>query len=319
MARSRRKRRGFPIHAYVGPNGHGKSLAMVYDTLPSLDAGRPVLSTVRLLDYRDPRPCPGGARCDDPDGHAVLRRTVTLVTDEDTGEHSIVFGTVDTGEVHPISHPYYVPLRTYPQLLDWRDGDVLFDEVVGLAHSRDFKSMPGEVASLLQQLRRRGIVLRWTAPAWGRADTILREVTQAVTLCMGTFPERAKVKPGEAPRLWGERRVFYWRTFDALLMDEFEARRAVNVEPEVWQWFVRPGRDAGSAYWTLDTVSGLTTHDAGGLCLTCNGKRFVPKCSCPDHSKIVLTGSELVATLAGADVRPEAESAREGPRHLALS
>lgn len=38
------------IHGYVGPNGGGKTLAMVYDTLPSLAAGRRVLSTVRLVD-----------------------------------------------------------------------------------------------------------------------------------------------------------------------------------------------------------------------------------------------------------------------------
>ena len=54
MSRARDARRGLPIHAYVGPNGGGKSLAMVNDTIPSLDAGRPVLSTVRLIDWRAP-------------------------------------------------------------------------------------------------------------------------------------------------------------------------------------------------------------------------------------------------------------------------
>ena len=49
-AAATRQRRGFPIMAYVGPNGGGKSLAMVKDTVPSLRAGRRVLSTVRLLD-----------------------------------------------------------------------------------------------------------------------------------------------------------------------------------------------------------------------------------------------------------------------------
>lgn len=45
-----RRRRGLSITAYVGANGSGKSLCMVRDTLPSLAAGRRVLSTVRLLD-----------------------------------------------------------------------------------------------------------------------------------------------------------------------------------------------------------------------------------------------------------------------------
>lgn len=49
-ARATTGRRTFPIMAYVGPNGGGKSLAAVKDCLPSLRAGRRVLSTVRLLD-----------------------------------------------------------------------------------------------------------------------------------------------------------------------------------------------------------------------------------------------------------------------------
>lgn len=51
-AAARATRRAFPIRGYVGPNGGGKSLAMVNDVLPSLAAGRTVLSTVKLLDGR---------------------------------------------------------------------------------------------------------------------------------------------------------------------------------------------------------------------------------------------------------------------------
>lgn len=49
-AEGRAFRRSKPIRAYVGPNGGGKSLLAVHDVIPSLDAGRWVLSTVRLLD-----------------------------------------------------------------------------------------------------------------------------------------------------------------------------------------------------------------------------------------------------------------------------
>ncbi len=45
-------RRSFAIHAYVGGNGSGKSLALMHDLRASLEDGRPALSTVRLLDYR---------------------------------------------------------------------------------------------------------------------------------------------------------------------------------------------------------------------------------------------------------------------------
>ncbi len=50
-------RRAFPLMAMVGPNGGGKSLAIVHTLLPDLLAGRKVLSTVRLLD-EDGRPFP---------------------------------------------------------------------------------------------------------------------------------------------------------------------------------------------------------------------------------------------------------------------
>lgn len=46
----RRVRRSSSIRSYVGENGGGKSLCAVYDLLPSLAAGRTVLSTAVLLD-----------------------------------------------------------------------------------------------------------------------------------------------------------------------------------------------------------------------------------------------------------------------------
>jgi len=50
--RARSVRRSKTIRAYVGPNGGGKSLAGVFDLLPSLHRGRTALSTVRILDHR---------------------------------------------------------------------------------------------------------------------------------------------------------------------------------------------------------------------------------------------------------------------------
>jgi zona occludens toxin (predicted ATPase) len=50
MVTKREQRRSEEIHFYAGTNGGGKSFAAVYDTIPTLQLGRPVLSTVRLLD-----------------------------------------------------------------------------------------------------------------------------------------------------------------------------------------------------------------------------------------------------------------------------
>lgn len=252
VARARLKRRGYPIHAYVGPNGTGKSAVMVYDTLPSLDHGRPVLSTVRLLDFRNPRPC-DDQLCPDPLGHAAG---------------------------HLAAHPLYVPFRSYQQLLDWRDGDVLMDEVTGIASSRDSGGMPKAVANYLVQLRRRNVALRWSAPAWGRADVIIREVSQGVTLMSAAMPKKAPPAADGTPRLWSQRRLFTARTYDPSLMEEFEAHRAEHIPHTVIAFYWGPGSLMFRAYDTLDAVSSLSTLSDAGVCFACGGKRAHHKCEC---------------------------------------
>lgn len=53
-----RKRRKASLIGYTGLNGTGKSMLMVRDLLPALAAGRPVLSTVQLLDPESGNPHP---------------------------------------------------------------------------------------------------------------------------------------------------------------------------------------------------------------------------------------------------------------------
>lgn len=275
MSKSRLKRRGFPIHGYVGPNGHGKGVAMVLDTIPSLDSGRPVLSTVRLLDFRNPRPCPGGDLCDVPDQHVVTRRTATLV------DGKVVFGEVPTDAVHKASHPFYVRLTNFGQLLEWRDGDVLLDEVTGVASSRDHASLPAPVVDLLVQLRRRNIALRWSTPNWSRADKVIREVTQAVTLCTGSFGKKRPQPVDEAPRLWTDRRFFTFRTYDAAMIEDWDQAQAENVTAEITQRIWRPGLVVNHAYDTLDPVTSLG-YAVLGTCISCGGRRAQHKCLCGD-------------------------------------
>jgi hypothetical protein len=234
--KARRRRRSFPIHAYIGANGGGKSLAAVYDSLPTLAAGRPVLSTVRILDPK-------------------------------------------TG----LPHPLWIKLDGYAPLLEAESCDVILDEVTGVASSRDSAGMPAVVANRLVQLRRRDIALRWTAPNWKRADTIIRECSQGVTLCMGFAPEVVKAEPTEhdgphdpiagpllyggeerptdmywcqieghhvheTDRQWSSKRLFYWRTYDAAAFDEWTAYRKEKVRPSARQIFWRPGSIAEAAY-----------------------------------------------------------------------
>lgn len=228
----RRARRGTSIHAYVGANGGGKSLAMVHDTLPSLAAGRRVLSTVRLLDP-------------------------------------------ETGKPHPL----YEPLRDWSQLLTAEHCDVLFDEVVGIASSRESHALPVQVQNLLVQLRRRDIVLRWTAPNWARADKIIREVTQAVTVCRGFLGTRAE------GALWRRSRLFWFKTYDAVMFEEFTIDKTARLSAEASAFFWGPGSLAFASYDTLGQVERVGEVLDSGRCAHCGGRRQIPVCRCDDNGR----------------------------------
>jgi len=243
-SKSSMTRRGYTIHAYIGANGHGKSLAMMHDTKLSIEAGRPILSTVRVLDPR-------------------------------TG-----------GE-----YAGYIPLREWSQLLEFRDGDVLFDEVLGIAASESGRALPKAVQLLLNQLRRRDILLRWTAPSWSRANIVLREVTQAVTVCRGYSPRWQ----GGGGRMWGMNRLFRWNTYDAMEFTTWTDSKEHNLKGKANAWAFRevpwwfPGRH-GAAEWaaaSYDTFDAVDNVDSGeGYCFRCGGdrpKRVLAPCTCGSH------------------------------------
>jgi len=276
----RLRRRSSPIHAYLGTgNGSGKSFLMVYDTLPSLEFGRPVLSTVRLLDYKNPRPCEDPT-CTFP-GHPK----------------------------HQAAHPLWIPFKDYQQLLDAQDCDILMDEVTGVASSREYQSMPVQVANFLVQLRRRNCTLRWSSTNWARADVIIREVTQAATLVTPHMPLKRPTVPGEPPSLWSDKRLFIARTYDAALLDDFDARGAdASPQHNIWQAVWRPGGYAERAYDTIDPVLSLGWANQAGMCMVCGGKRTVPKCAC-GHSHATEPGRRVRA-LPEASAVPSAGAER---------
>ena len=258
-ARSRLIRRSAPIRAYLGSgNGSGKSLMMVYDIIPSLDMGRKVLSSVRLLDYRNPRPC-DDPMCDFP-GHPD----------------------------HMAAHPNYIPWVSYQQLIDAKDTDILADEITGLASSREYSKMPAAVANKLVQLRRDNCTFSWTATNWSRCDVILRELTQTATLVLPVLKKKVPTQPGQPPQLWRSGQLFFARTYDAALLDDFDARGAdLNaMQPKAPQLMYRPGGLATTAYDTFDPVLALGDSNDLGTCITCGGKRMQQKCSCADHSAL---------------------------------
>jgi hypothetical protein len=233
------RRRAYPIRAYVGANGGGKSLAAVHDALMAMDNGRRVLSNVRLWDP-------------------------------------------ETGQPHRL----WIPLTSFEQLLHARGCDVLLDEVTGVASSRESSALPPQIANLLVQLRRRDLSLSWTTPAWTRADKIIREVTQLVTVCTGSLPERK----ANGLQEWRPKRLFRWRSYDAGSFDEWstalaDRTRTRHAEMVCRQMFWRPDSRASQAYRTYEEVAVLGwSLSVGGTCLSCGGRRSVPKCSCTDQT-----------------------------------
>lgn len=287
--KKRAARRAWPIHAYVGANGGGKSACMVWDTIASLEAGRPVLGTVRLLDYADPRPCDDPACADDPSsGHfvralpsssAVLDAFDAQEGDVDPVERIALLR--DLGEivgVHRAAHPLWIPLVDWQQVLDARGVDLLLDEVTGAASSRDSASLPSAIANKLVQLRRNDVIVRWSAPSWARADKIIRECSQAVTYCRGSLPVRVEEEGGQ--RAWRNRRLFKWKTYDAADFEDFSVGKREQLAPITADWHWGPGSRAFEAYDTFDSVLTVGTVNESGTCYICGGTARRPACTC---------------------------------------
>lgn len=175
-------------------------------------------------------------------------------------------------------HPQYERLTEWSQLFEAHSCDVLFDEVQGIANSRASQGMPVQVQTFLHQLRRRDIRLRWTSPSWSRADLLLREVTQAVTICRGYFPEPRHVA-GE--RLaWGSNRLFRWLTYDAADFTEWTDSKEGNIRGLNNTWYWRGDKVAQYLYDTLDKVDRIGDVLDSGTCAHCGGHRARAKCSC---------------------------------------
>jgi hypothetical protein len=270
--KGRQRRRAFPIHAYIGRNGSGKTLAMVYDTLPDLDAGRPVLSTVRLLDYRNPRPCDDLACSDSFHGLPG----------------------------HMAAHPSYVPFRTWPQLLEFQGGAVLMDEVTGVADSNEAASLPAVVGNKLAQLRRDECMVRITALNWIRCNKRLREAVTAVTRCQSFMPYDLRDPSIGEDRIWRPRRLAVWRTYDSqsLPLDDHtdSAYEKADLLTKSRHWI--PDSVAIEAYDTYSPVLLVGHVTDAGRCANCGGRRVAPECGCADY--VTKKASRRGAAVPGA-------------------
>lgn len=259
-------RRSYAVRGYIGHNGAGKTACAVWDLIPALERGIPVLSTARLLDYADPRPCEDEA-CEWP-GHP------------------------DHGQ----AHPSWIPFTDWRQLFDFteRGGEVFLDEIAGAASSRQSGNLPFQVEAELQRLRHRGISLSYTAPAWARVEKVVREITQLMVHCSGLLPVSST--DDESATAWKRNRLLRWRAFDArelekltnsdVAIDKPKNGSARVHKPVVSQLFRIEESDAARAYNSLvNQTIRLGWAEESGMCLACGGRRSVPRCKCStvDH------------------------------------
>jgi hypothetical protein len=282
MGSASRLRRSVPIRGFVGANGSGKSLTAAGDLRPSLEIGRPVMSAVRLLDWTKG---PG---------------------DECVNPLCDVLGHGVPGSGHVPSHPAWIPLRHLVQLLEFEGGDIFLDEVGALVSSRESASMPVQIATLLQQLRKRDLTLTWTAPAWARADKILREVTQLATVCHGFGTRRVP------DRMWTQRRYIHAVSYHAADLDDFEIARTAGTSnsankprKQCSEWYRVRGSSGASAYDTFEEVPSIGFSSLSGVCVQCGGRRSAPRCSCADHGEAPAGRAPSVVPLSSVKVLPQ--------------
>lgn len=200
-----------------------------------------------------------------------------------------VLSTVELLDAHSGNpHPLYVPFRSWEQLHDWRDGDVLLDEVTGVMDARD-QGMPKHVRRLLPQMRRSNVLVRWSGISWDNADRRLRQMTQAVAMCRGFLPAGTNDRgagPVDALTMWAPKRLAFVTTYDAqtlmnvedmqqLTQDSKKQRRARVLNRELW-W--GPGSVTFDSYDTLAPVYGVSND-----CPVCGGRRPEVSCRKPDE------------------------------------
>lgn len=176
-----------------------------------------------------------------------------------------------------LDSPVYVPLRSLSQLADVHDCHVLLDEVQGLLSSREYSTLPSEVASLLLQLRKRKVTLAWTTPTIQRADTILREITRTVTVCK---PVISRPQSGGWPRLVLGRSITYEMSSYVDFVDGNLRNKDGKIVPPkpLNRAFYRPVK-LDVPYDSEQVVLNVAVPNKG-TCLTCGGSRRQHQCKC---------------------------------------
>lgn len=190
----------------------------------------------------------------------------------DMSRGRVVYSTV------PITSPFgdSRPIKSLRQLLTLEDATLLFDDVSVIFSSRSTQSLPAEIVALLQTLRHSRLTLRWTAPQWMRADTLIRGVTQGLVNVMPMLRHSDPTDPWPRPRL-----------VLAGLLDTSTGKADSEPTKVLRRRIFLPTRLPGfGAYDTLADTPLIGRHLQGGTCVDCGGTRERPKHSEARHDHL---------------------------------
>jgi hypothetical protein len=221
-------------------------------------------------------------------------------------------------------------LESWREMTSLRGCLLLLDDISSQLPSRGAMQAPAQLVRASNQLRKQDVRLVWTAPNWARADVMLREVTQEVTVCKGYVADRylreavvpswrrpwARALRGEDgqklrsnPR-WPPNSLFRWTSYRADAFDEFTLHAVRDVRPVQRLWYWRPWHGAQFLYNTEDVVELLDHVDEVGVCIACGGTRRRPACSCSDEDR---GAARLLAAVAAQPGRPGRHVRAGGP------
>lgn len=134
-------------------------------------------------------------------------------------------------------------LPNWEEFLKVHTGIVLLDELGVWASSRDFQSLPWGVRAMLAQHRHQGIDLVYTAQNINRVDTIIREITTHIYVCvkMGLHIVRWKMDPLNPETKLGANATIMkkniWKAYDTtwLVSDPTGKSRFAEGVGKLWQ------------------------------------------------------------------------------------
>jgi hypothetical protein len=276
--RARERRNGLPIHGYTGANGGGKTMLAVYDALPSLAAGKPIVSTCRILDPITGDPHPLWVPLDD--FRLLLDvEDCEVIADEVTG----VASARDAMALPSVVNNHIQQLRKADVTFRWTTPDWARADVSLRRVTQGLTTMYGFMAVEAVETTRFGSKRRWRQ-------------------------SRAFLA-----RTYDARKFDEWS-----MSKERSSQRSARIRPVARQLLWGPGAPVRDMYETFDHAITVGAVNDSGVCLDCGGHRRRPSCTCSTGGPVkdASPGMRRWALLSAVRERHQGEFAEQhAPGH----